>query len=282
MARGACTRTQRLTGNCDWSCGFPRDPVKNTRMGFRFKAFAWHLLGSATALSLTLGLMYLGWYHWPGWYLADMPTVLAIMVGVDVVLGPLLTLIVADPAKARRVFVRDVGLIVLVQLVAFTYGVITLWNGRPLYYAYSENCLSVVQAQDLERDSVKAARAQSSPLAPHWYSLPRWIWAPLPKDAEEAGKIVQSALAGGYDVTALPLHYRPWASGTADLRSQLKRVDDIGFFSLREKKLLKERMAAAGLAVDRADAIALTGRKRPLLVVFDPSSLRLLAYIQPD
>src|SRR5271168_3697202 len=152
-------------------------------MSFRFRAFAWHLVVSASALTLTLGLLYLGWYHWPGWYLADMPAVLAIMVGVDVVLGPLLTFIIADPAKARRVLARDLGCIVLVQLIAFTYGTITLWNGRPLYYAFSVNCLSVVQAQDLERDG--EGSAPNSELAPHWYSLPRWIWAPLPDDSEK-------------------------------------------------------------------------------------------------
>jgi hypothetical protein len=249
-------------------------------MRFRFKAFAWHLLGSASVLTLTLGLLYLGWYHWPGWYLADMPTVLAIMVGVDVVLGPLLTLIVADPAKTRRALARDVGAILLVQLVAFGYGVTTLWHGRPLYYAYSVNCLSVVQAQDIDHDSA-AASAQNSALAPHWYSLPRWIWAPLPNDSQEADKIIQSAIRGGFDVTARPAYYKPWASGVAELRSQLKRVDDIKFFSLKERTLLKQRMTALGLAPDRADAIAFTGRRRPLLVVFDPSNLRLLAYIKP-
>jgi hypothetical protein len=249
-------------------------------MRFRFKAFGWHLLGSASALGLTLSLLYLGWYHWPGWYLADMPTVLAIMVGVDVVLGPLLTFLVADPAKARRVLARDVGAILLAQLVAFGYGVTTLWNGRPLYYAFSVNCLSMVQALDIEQDSA-AAGAQNSALAPHWYSLPRWIWAPLPNDSEEANKIVQSAIHGGFDVTARPAYYMPWASGGAELRSQLKRVDDIRFFSRKEQSLLKQRMATLGLAPDRADGIALTGRKRPLLVVFDPSSLRLLAYFEP-
>jgi hypothetical protein len=249
-------------------------------MRFRFKAFAWHLLGSASALSVTLGLMYLGWYHWPGWYLADMPTVLAIMVGVDVVLGPLLTFVIADPGKTRRALARDVGCIVLVQLIAFTYGTITLWNGRPLYYAFSVNCLSVVQAQDLERGST--ANAGNSALAPHWYSLPRWIWAPLPDDSEEAGHIIQSAIQGGYDVTARPGYFRPWASGAAELRRQLTRVDDIKLFTLKEKELLKTRMIAMGLAPDRPDAIPLTGRKRPLLVVFDPSDLRLLAYIEPN
>jgi hypothetical protein len=248
-------------------------------MGFRFKAFSWHLVGSASALTLTLGLLYLGWYHWPGWYLADMPAVLAIMIGVDVVLGPLLTFMVADPAKARRILARDLGVILLVQLVAFGYGVTTLWHGRPLYYAFSVNSLSVVQAQDIQPDS--AASSQNSALAPHWYSLPRWIWAPLPNDSQEAYEIIQSAMRGGFDVTARPAYYRPWADGAAELRSQLGRVDDIKFFSLKERTLLKQRMTALGLVPDRADAIALTGRKRPLLVVFDPSNLRLLAYIKP-
>jgi hypothetical protein len=252
-------------------------------VGFRFKAFAWHLTGSASALTLTLGLLYLGWYHWPGWYLADLPTVLAIMVGVDVMLGPLLTFIIADQTKARRALARDLGAILLVQLVAFGYGVTTLWHARPLYYAFSVNCLSLVQAQDIEQDSAGAASAQTtSALAPHWYSLPRWIWAPLPENSEEADKIVQSAIQGGFDVTARPAYYKPWESGAADLRGQLKRVDDIKFFSPKEQTLLKQRMTALGLASDRANAIALTGRKRPLLVVFDPSNLRLLAYIEPN
>jgi hypothetical protein len=250
-------------------------------MRFRFTAFAWHLAGSASALTLTLGLLYLGWYHWPGWYLADMPAVLAIMVGVDVVLGPLLTLIVANPAKTRRALSRDVGAIVLVQLMAFGYGVTTLWHGRPLYYAFSVNCLSMVQAQDIELDPA-ATGVQDSELAPHWNSLPRWIWAPLPDNSEEADKIVRSAIQGGFDVTARPAYYKPWASGAKELRSQLKRVDDIKFFSLKEQALLKQRMSALGLAPDRANAIALTGRKRPLLAVFDPSNLRFLAYIKPN
>jgi hypothetical protein len=142
------------------------------------------------------------------------------------------------------------------------------------------NCLSVVQAQDIAQDSA-AAGPQNGPLAPHWYSLPRWIWTPLPDNSEEAEKIVQSAIQGGFDVTARPAYYKPWASGAAELRGQLRRVDDNKFFSLKERTLLKERMIALGLAPDRANAIALTGRKRPLLVVFDPSNLRLLAYIEP-
>ena len=64
-------------------------------MHFRLKAFSLHLLSSATVLTTILGSLYFGWYRWPGWYLTDVTTVVLVMVCVDVVLGPTLTLIIA-------------------------------------------------------------------------------------------------------------------------------------------------------------------------------------------
>lgn len=249
-------------------------------MLFRLKAFGLHLLGSFAALSLVLGTLYLGWYHWPGWYLTDVSHVIWVMVGVDLVLGPLVTAIVANADKPRRQLGRDIAVIVAVQLAALAYGSTALWNGRPLYYAFSVNCLSLVQAYDIDAASLELARAQHAPLVPHWYSRPRWIWAPLPNDAEKSAKIVASAIQGGADVIAMPQYYKPWAEGLPELRTQLKKVDEIGFFTASEKKTLKERLRAAGLATDEADGIALTGRRRPILAVVDPATLRIRTFIE--
>jgi hypothetical protein len=247
---------------------------------FRLKAFGLHLLGSAIALALILGTLYLGWYHGPGWYLSDVSHVVAVLVLVDVVIGPSLTLVIADVMKPRRELARDIAIIAAVQLAALAYGSSALWNGRPLYYAFSVNCLSLVQAQDIDADALKLARAQGAPLVPHWYSLPRWIWAPLPQDPTKSAKIVESATLGGVDVTAMPQYYKPWNDGLPELKTQLKKVDEIGFFSRKERETLKERMRAAGLAVDLPDGIPLTGRKRPMLAVIDPSTLNIRAIIE--
>ena len=249
-------------------------------MKFRFKAFSVHILCSATLLGLILGCLYLGWYHWPGWYLTDAGRVILVMVGVDVVLGPLFTLIVANPRKSRRELTRDIGVIAAVQLCALVYGTMTLWNGRPLYYAFSVNCLQVVQAYDIDPQSADLARRQNLPLAPRWYSEPRWITAQFPKDSKLADQIFQSLMKGGYDIIGLPQYYESWAQGAPDLRKQLQRVGDIRFFSPADKKTLAARMKAQGLATDQADAIALTGRGRSLLAVFDPSNLELRAIIE--
>jgi len=147
---------------------------------FRLKLFELHLSSSASVLLLILGGLYLGWYRWPGWYLTGVLHVAPIVLGVDLVLGPLMTLLVANPTKAWRVLARDIAIIVTVQLCALGYGATTLWRGRPLYYTYSVNRLEMVQASDLSAAEIDLARRQNPALAPHWNSLPRWVWAPLP------------------------------------------------------------------------------------------------------
>jgi hypothetical protein len=249
-------------------------------MHFRLKAFSLHLISSATVLTLILGSLYLGWYRWPGWYLTDVKTVVLVMVCVDVVLGPTLTLIIANRTKSRRVLARDIGIIVAVQLCALTYGSVSLWNGRPLYYAYSEGVLQLVQAYDINAKEAALGRQLNPAFAPHWYSLPRWIWVPLPENQEEATKIVTSTITGGDDVISMPRYFKSWDACLPSLRSQLKKVDDVAYFAKSEKKKLKGEMKATGLVDDQLDAMPLTGRGHPLLAVFDPASLKIIAFFR--
>jgi hypothetical protein len=251
-------------------------------MKFRLKAFRLHLTGSATVLTLVLGSLYLGWYHWPGWYLVGVGPVVLVMGGVDLALGPLLTLIIANPGKPRRELKRDIGIIVAVQLAALIYGSVSLWNGRPLYYAFSVSVLQVVQAYDLEPQDSAAARERNLPLAPHWHSLPRWIWAPLPEDPQASADIIGGVLTGGADVNEMPTHYQDWQKGVPALREQLKPVAKVAYFSGKQKDALKDKLSAAGLPVDQANSIPLSGRGRPLLAVFDPASMKFLGYFSAD
>jgi hypothetical protein len=246
-------------------------------MHFRLKLFSLHLLSSATVLTLILGCLYFGWYRWPGWYLTDVTRVALVMVCVDVVLGPTLTLIIANQKKSRRELTRDIGVVVVMQLCALTYGSVQLWNGRPLYYAFSENVLQLVQAYDIDADEAKLGREQNPAFAPHWYSLPRWIWAPLPPDTETRKQIMTAVITGGDDVISMPRYFKPWAEGLAQLRAHLKKPDEVAYFAKSEKKKLKEKMRAAGLPDDQMVTMPLTGRGFPLLAVFDPKSLEVKA-----
>ena len=250
-------------------------------MKFRFKAFGWHFCGSACLLTLIIGGLYLGWYRWPGWYSAGVLTVLPITLGVDACIGPLLTFVVANPNKPRRELARDISIIAAVQLIALAYGSVVLWHGRPLYYAFSVNQLEVVQAMEIPPEELAFGQQHNPELTPHWYSRPRWVYAPLPDDANKAQSIVNAAISGGTDVTGMPSYYQPWTNGIGELRKTLQKVDDSRFFSGKEKEYLKQRMRELGFAPDGPTTIPFTGRGRPLLAVFDLKTMQLKALLLP-
>jgi len=245
-------------------------------MKFRFRLFRWHLAASALVLSVVLGGFYLGWYHWPGWYLAVVTRVVVVMAGVDLALGPLLTFVIANPAKERRILARDIACIAAVQLFALGYGSVQLWNGRPLYYAYSGGILQVVQAYDLDPQDVEHARASKSDFAPHWYSLPRWVWAPDP------GPVAGATTATRPDFSTMPSYFKPWEAGLVDLRAKLEPIDALRYFIFNEKAALKARMQKDGFHPDEHNTLPMTGRGRPVLVVFDWSTVKVQAILKAN
>jgi hypothetical protein len=251
-------------------------------MKFRFKAFGLHLLGSACVLALVLGVLYLGWYRWPGWYLTGGFKIAAMMTAFDVILGPLLTLIVANPAKPRRELARDIGVIIGVQILAAGYGASTLWQGRVLYYTFSQKYLEIVQASDLQDEQISLGRKMNPGLAPNWYSRPRWVYAPLPEDPKLREEIVGSAISGSDDVIDMPRYFQSWENAFPDLRKTLQMLDQVSQFSRQQKRTLKTRMSQLGLSGDQPNGIAIMGKENWLLAVFDPKTLKLQAFISPD
>jgi hypothetical protein len=248
-------------------------------MFFRLKAFGLHVTASVCVLSLVLGGLYVGWYYWPGWYLLQAVKVTLIVAVADVVLGPILTLVVASPAKARRALARDIALIAAVQLAGLLYGAFTLWHGRPLYYAFSSDRLEVVQASDIDAEQRRRAARDNPAFAPHWYSRPRWVWAPLPADDKLAAQIVNSAIFGGNDVTDMPFYFKPWEQGWPRLREQLAKVDDLKSLGQGEKRRAHELMSQQGLPLEARNAIILYGYATHVLVVFDPQTLAIRAIL---
>jgi hypothetical protein len=251
-------------------------------MKFRFKAFGLHIFGSTCLFLLALSCLYLGWYRWPGWYLTGALTIVAMMAGIDIALGPLLTFIIANPVKPRRELARDISMIVVVQLVAASYGIATLWHGRPLYYTYSERFLEMVQATDLSAEQIALGQKLNPELAPHWYSLPRWIYAPLPKDPKVSEQIVSSAVVGGDDVIQMPRYYRPWEEGLPELRQKLRAVAKMTELGKRDKEAAAGRMMKFGVTVDQPVALPMMGRGKPLVGIIDPTTGAVRALIKVD
>ena len=61
-----------------------------------------HFTISAILASCVIGLLMFGWYRLPYFWAVGGPMLLVLIIGIDVVLGPTMTLIVFNPAKSGR------------------------------------------------------------------------------------------------------------------------------------------------------------------------------------
>ena len=102
----------------------------------RIKMAAFHLLCSAIVVGLVMSVIYLIWYPYPYYVFHSTLSATKLVVVVDLVLGPLLTLIVFNTAKPLKELKRDLLIIVLVQVSALGWGIYITHSVRPLFAVY--------------------------------------------------------------------------------------------------------------------------------------------------
>ena len=76
------------------------------------------------------------WYPYPYGLLSGGRHLFLLLMGVDVVCGPLLTLVLFNPTKPRRELLTDMALVVCIQLAALAYGLYTAQEARPLFLVH--------------------------------------------------------------------------------------------------------------------------------------------------
>jgi hypothetical protein len=121
----------------------------------RWKASAIHLGLSALVLGTIAALLIWRWYP-PGFFhMAQADRLLVLLGGVDLVLGPLLTLVVYKQGKKTLKF--DLGVIALLQVSALVYGLHTVWLSRPVYLVASEKAIDLIFANEISPDKLAKA-----------------------------------------------------------------------------------------------------------------------------
>ena len=113
-----------------------------TASGVHFGA---SLLIAAFAGALVFGV----WYPYPYREISGGRELFLLVVSVDVILGPLITLAVFNRAKPRRELTRDLAVVVLLQLGALAYGLWTVSMARPVHMVFEIDRFRVVHAVEV-------------------------------------------------------------------------------------------------------------------------------------
>lgn len=110
----------------------------------RFKAFFVHLIGSLVIGLGALALVFFLWYPAPLHLALGVTSVFMLLIIVDITLGPLLTFLIYQPGKKTLKF--DLVVIVVLQLLALSYGLWAVIQGRPVWLVLNADRFDVVQA----------------------------------------------------------------------------------------------------------------------------------------
>lgn len=181
----------------------------------RFRAASTHLAICAVVGAILLALFWFVWYPSPLFKAVGGYELFLMLLGIDVILGPLLTLVVFKAGKKSLKF--DLAVIALVQVAALTYGVWSLLIGRPVYVAALGFRFDVVQAHQVAQSDLDAAGKALS-----WWG-PEWVGFKEATDRKERERILFSGLAG-VDYGQLPQYHAPLDSMRDKLLADAKPI----------------------------------------------------------
>ena len=108
----------------------------------RYRASLIHLLISGLLVGNVIGVVLWVWYPSPTFEAVGAFSIIRLLIGVDLILGPLLTLIVFKQGKPGLKF--DLTVIALTQIAALVYGTYTLYKEKPDYMVFSIDRLEFV------------------------------------------------------------------------------------------------------------------------------------------
>jgi hypothetical protein len=170
----------------------------------RWKAAAIHLSISVLLAALIGALLYFVWFPSPYFVAAGANGLILLLMGVDVCIGPLLTLLVVNPGKALRLLRMDLTIIGVLQAIAFAYGLHVIIGARPVFIVAEIDRLVMVSADQLtDADLAKGGQPEFRKRS---MTGPMLVGAVPPKSGLFALKVMET----GKDIDQLPQYYVPY------------------------------------------------------------------------
>lgn len=243
----------------------------------RWKASAIHLAISAIIAAAVLALMLLVWYPYPIFAAVGGQQVLLILLGVDMILGPLITLLIFNAKKSRKALTFDLSVIAMLQISALVFGMNVVFQARPVYVVFSKDSFDLVTAHMLSK--VDLAKAKY----PDYKSLPLtgpvYVYSEMPTDIKEKNEVVLSTFSGK-DLPQFPQHYKPYAEHMAAAGSAAKPLAELRKLNPECAAEIDEAVHASGRIEADVGFLPLRAKYRDLAVLVGKSDGKVITMLK--
>jgi hypothetical protein len=229
----------------------------HSRLAFALRWAAGHLLVSTAVVGLAALLVFGIWYPSPWRQLLGVAGVFGLVVGVDLVCGPLLTLVLASPKKSRKERWVDLSLVGAIQLVALAYGLWAVFAARPVALVFEVDRLTIVSANEVQIDQLSAAPE----------GLRTLPWAGIHLAATRKPKSSAEMLEGidmsmqGLTPAMRPDWWVPYEAAKPEVVKRAKPLAELLKARPEQSALLESAAAKTGLPKDQLLYLPLTSSK---------------------
>lgn len=195
------------------------EPARSVRMTRR-RAVLLHVCISAVIGASALILMFGVWYPPPYFSAAGADQLSLLVIGVDMVIGPLLTLIVFKPGKKGLRF--DMTVIATLQLVALVYGMHAVAVSRPVFLVAAHDRFELVGANEITDTDL--AGGNEPQFRERSWNGPRLAYVEVPTDPVEYSHVQDLAFAG-IDMQNVPRYFKPYPPHSARMLERARPLD---------------------------------------------------------
>jgi hypothetical protein len=238
----------------------------------RLKATAAHAAISTFVVGAVALLVFGLWY--PGAYreLAGGGRLLLLIAGVDMVLGPLLTLAVFDVRKRKAELIRDVGVVALLQASALAYGLWTMAVARPVHEVFEVDLFRVVMANEVYTGALQQQGAVASDqrlgvaLLPWTGPTTLGVLKPLGRDAA-----LESIMLGGQGVhlASLAAYWVPFEAVRSQALARSKSLSELKPGDGAETQALEAAVQSAGIPREQLRWVPLVSSRASWVALLD-------------
>lgn len=248
-----------------------------TNLRWRFAGM--HSLFSILVAICSAILVFGFWYEAPYRSILGVSKIYILLLLVDVVCGPLLTFILANPKKSCRELSVDLSIIIIIQLFALSYGMYAMWHARPVVLAFEKDRLVVLTANQLSKDELARAPEglRTLPLV--------GVIKVGTRDAhtdEERAELVEQAMRG-ISTANLPKWWVPYSQTVDSMRVAAKPLAELmKRSSPTVQAILEEAALRSKLSVADLYYLPLTSANELDWIVLLDHSMGIVAYAPVD
>ncbi len=236
----------------------------------RWRATGLHVAISIAVAALLVALFTQVWYPAPLLQAGGGARLLALLLMVLFITGPLLTLILFRPGK--RGLRLDMVVVGLLQTLALLAGLFVAAGARPAYIAVLPLRATLVRAGELYLDPVPASLYGQAP----WWG-PQMVAVVDPATPQARDRLLEEVMSGLPDIDYRPAYYRPLKQHMAELLRHAaplqQRIDEDPALVAHYRAWLAARGYAAADGLRYYTLIAPNGE---LDLVLDPARQRIV------